>query len=59
MILIVSIFVKMQLNDVFQLQRLSRDRMLLKFLNIWYNVCDVVHSAISCACLQKDAASVR
>jgi hypothetical protein len=59
MILIVSIFVEMQLNDVLQLQRLPRNGMLLELLNIWYNVCDVVHCAISCACLQKGAASVR
>ncbi len=58
MILIVSVFVEMQLNDVLQLQRLPRNRMLLELLNVWYNVCDVVHCAISSACL-RNAARVR
>ena len=58
MILIVSVFVEMQLDDVLQLQRLPRNRMLLEFLNVWYNVCDVVHSAISSACL-RNAANVK
>lgn len=53
MIFIVSILVKTQLNDILQLQRLPRDRMLLEFLNIWYNVCDVIYRAIGCTCLQK------
>ena len=59
MIFIVGVFVEMQLNNVLQLQRLPRNRMLLELLNIWYNVCDVIHSAISSACLQKGAGSVR
>ena len=52
-VLIVSIFMKMQLDDVPELQRLPTDRMLLELLNIWDDVCDVVHSAISCASLQN------
>ena len=59
MIFIVSIFVEMQLNNVLQLQGLPRNGMLLELLNVWYDICDVVHSAISSACLQEDAGSVR
>ncbi len=48
MVFIVSILVEMQLNDVFQLQRLPRHWMLLELLDVWYNVCDVIYSAICC-----------
>ena len=48
-IFIVGILVEMQLDDVSQLQRLSRDRMLLELLDVGHNVCDVIHCAVSCA----------
>lgn len=54
MILIVSVLVEVQLDDVPQLQRLPTDRMLLELLDVWDNVCDVVHSAVGCASLQSE-----
>ena len=58
MIFIVSILVEMQLDDVFQLQRLPRDRVLLELLDIRYNVCNVIDSAISCARLHMHKAKL-
>lgn len=51
MVFIVGILMEVQLNDVSQLQRLPRDRMLFELLDVWHNVCDVIHCAISSASL--------
>ena len=51
MVLVIGILVEMQLNDVSQLQRLPRDRMLLELLDVGHNVCNVIHCAISGASL--------
>lgn len=58
MVLVVGILVEVQLDDVFELQGLPRHRMLLELLDIWYNVCDVVYSAVSCASLHTERQNV-
>lgn len=45
-VLVVSIFVEMQLDDILELQWLARDRMLPELLYIGYNVCDIVYGAV-------------
>lgn len=59
MVLVVGVFVEVQLDDVFELQGLPRDGVLPELLDIWYNVCDVVHSAISCTSLHTTTFTVR
>ena len=53
MVLAISVLVKMKLNDIFQLQRLTRDWMLSELLDVWYDVGDIIHSSICCTCLQR------
>ena len=46
MVLSISILVEMQLNDVLQLQGLAGHWVLSELLDVWYNVGDIIHSAV-------------
>ena len=46
MVLAIGILVEMQLNDVLQLQGLTRHWVFSELLDVWYNVGNIIHSAV-------------
>ncbi len=46
MVLAIRVSVEIELEQVLQLERLSRDRVPVKFAYIWHDMLDVIHNAI-------------